>query len=895
MVFAFDDLVLDTDALELRRGDDVVPMEPQAFDVLALLVEHRERVVTKDELLDTVWGTRFVSESTLTTRIKQARKAVGDDGRSQRLIKTAHGRGYRFVGAVERRADGTGVPSQRLDGVEHLLERDHELDVLSTTLARAEREGRGSVVLVAGEAGIGKSSLVQAFVATTGVARPLIGGCDDLASPRALGPLRDVAREPGSPLAAAFADGGDADSVLAATLDLLADGPAVLVIEDVHWADDATLDLLRLVGRRIDALPAVLVATYRDDELPADHPLRRVLGALGGPHVTRVRLAPLSRQAVGALVGGSPQGADEIWDATRGNPFFVTEVLSSPHEPVPSTVRDAVLSRLYRLSPEARRLVELVAVVPSRTERWLVERAGPDLGDALAEAEVAGVVHVDAEHVWFRHELARRAVESSLSRTRHHELHRAVLAELAARDDTDPARLVHHARHAGETDRMLEYAELAAASTLRLRAYRQTVDFSDLLLEHADRVPADRAADVLARRSYALYVLNRLEDSAACARQAVEAATDDRDRYVDALLILSRATYWADGPAAAAECARRALAALEGTDDTVRLSTAYADLARAHSNLATIGIVAEPDRRVVDAAERALALAESLGRTDLQSHALQYLGSGRLALGDERGFDDVEKAVVLAEVDPRDELPVRACVNAAGSMFRAGRLDEAERYVDLGLHRAEGGDFIAGEYRLELTRAAVQLASGRWDEAARVLDELIGRPGEQGMMRPLASSVLARLLARRGRPADAEAVLATAVADAMTSTEVRLVGPVAAAALEVAWLGGASDVSGLVEHALAVSRDAGHRASEGELVAYLRRAGHDASMAAEPPGPWAAGLAGDHRQAASAWAALGDRYEAALELMACPASAERAAGTRQLDELGAVGPLAALG
>ena len=114
------------------------------------------------------------------------------------------------------------------------------------------------------------------------------------------------------------------------------------------------------------------------------------------------------------------------------------------------------------MSPEARRVVELVSVVPSRTERWLVTDTLPDHAAALAEAERAGVLHVDVDHVWFRHELARRTVEDALLRAEHLRLHRIVLDELAGRDDPDLSRLVHHARHAGETERMLAYAESAA-------------------------------------------------------------------------------------------------------------------------------------------------------------------------------------------------------------------------------------------------------------------------------------------------------------------------------------------------------------------------------------------------------------------------------------------------
>jgi hypothetical protein len=305
--------------------------------------------------------------------------------------------------------------------------------------------------------------------------------------------------------------------------------------------------------------------------------------------------------------------------------------------------------------------------------------------------------------------------------------------------------------------------------------------------------------------------------------------------------------------------------------------------------------VAEPDLRVVEAASTSLELAEALGRTDLQSHALQYLGSGRLALGDPRGVGDLERAVSLAEVDPRDELPVRACVNAAGSFFRAGRFDEAERHVALGLERAGGGDFVAGVYRLELTRAAVMLASGRWDEASILLADLFERPAEPGIMRSLAGAQWARLLARLGRQGDAGAVLAQARTGREASRDVRVIGPLAVAELELAWLASRTEVvPDLVDRALAESRAQCHCSTEAELVAYLRRAGREASMRGEPPGPWAPTLARDHRTAASAWSMLGDRYEAALELASTGDPADRSDARLELQKLGAVATLATL-
>ena len=238
-----------------------------------------------------------------------------------------------------------------------LLERQAELQALSTAVERAGT-GRGSAVLVLGEAGIGKTSLVHAFLAAAaGRARVLAGACEDLLTPRALGPLRDAARSAADgPLAAALSPRADPDLVFAAVSEELASppSPAILVIEDAHWADGATLDVLRYLGPRVQNLPAVLLVTYRDDALARDHPLRGVLGVLGSTAATRLRLTRLTSDAVREMAASTDVDPGELFRLTGGNPFYVTEVLANPGEIVPPTVVDAVLARVRSLSPPAQ-------------------------------------------------------------------------------------------------------------------------------------------------------------------------------------------------------------------------------------------------------------------------------------------------------------------------------------------------------------------------------------------------------------------------------------------------------------------------------------------------------------------------------------------------------------
>jgi hypothetical protein len=560
-------------------------------------------------------------------------------------------------------------------------------------------------------------------------------------------------------------------------------------------------------------------------------------------------------------------------------------------------VRDAVLSRADSLSPDARNLLERAAVIPSRAERWLLDALIADAHVATAEAERAGVLSGDERYVWFRHELARHAVEESLTAAARARANQQVLDVLVTRDDAEAARLVHHAEHAGDVENFIKFAPSAARDAIRLGAYSQAIATLERLLAQAVALP-DRAVAVAASQlSYALYMVNRFADSARYGREGVGAAeaAGDPDVLVDALLWLSRTLFWSDGPRAARAAVERAMPYVEKLDDA-RIALARSDIdlamARALSNLADVSPVAEPTPAIVDHAERSLELAEQLRDSYRRCYALQYRGAGRVSIGDLRGFEDLAMAVELAQLDPRDEIPTRTCVNAAGGCLGGGRLDDAERYVMLGLERARGGEFTSGAYRLELTLQAVRCSRGEWEDAETDLRALIEWPGEPGIMRPLAASLLVRVLARQGRHGDAANVLGLAHSLTTGSSEIALVGPVTAAALEAAWLSGrVADMHDIAAPALALAVEVGHRTTESELTRALQRAGCAVDVPADPVGPWLPAFAGQWREAAAAWGARGCRYERAIELALAPDERSRAEGRAELGALGARGAL----
>ncbi len=506
-----------------------------------------------------------------------------------------------------------------------MLERDAELSALAEAV-RAAGRGTGSVVLVMGEAGIGKSSLVEAMRAyLPAEGRMIVGYCDDLATPRPLGPLRDLAGRVGGELSRAVREGSDRDRVLSALRrELTWPGhPTVLVIEDVHWADDATLDALRYLIRRIAELPAVLVLTYRDDELSRGHPLYGLLGlASRSDQVRHLPLRRLSPDAVRQLTAGSPVSAAELYALTAGNPFFVSELLASAQgEPVPPTIADAVLARLHRLDPATQDVLEQLAVLPSAVERWLLDALVPaaEAVTALAAAEERGLLTVSTGKISFRHELTRRAIAGAVPAARLMALNQRVLAALIEQDGADVSRLVHHAAQAGDLDAIVQYGPAAARDAARAGAHREAVAHFDLVLGHGGRFGAADRAALLEEYAIECYTIGAADRAVEAQRRAVELNRPRGDaRTLGASLRwLSRMAWWAGDRRGAEQAGREAVEVLEQTGDP-RL------LALALSNESQLLMLAQRTAEAIDYGQRAgpcgAGRADPVPRADQRRH-----------------------------------------------------------------------------------------------------------------------------------------------------------------------------------------------------------------------------------------------------------------------------------
>jgi len=343
-----------------------------------------------------------------------------------------------------------------------LLERDDALQVLQA-LATASATQRGQLAVISGEAGIGKSSLVAGLAATIRTDAVVAWGfCDDLFTPRELGPFHDMAEQLGTEVSAALSCPSPPAALFPAILraiNALPDG-SLLIIEDMHWADTASLDLLKFIARRLIPLRVMLVLTYRPDETVQPHPLASLLGDLPSSITTRLPLSPLSRQAVDRLAANHGRDGGELFSTTGGNPFFLSEILAQPVEDkrLPASIRDAVLTRAARSSPVERRLLDALCVAPDPVPLAMVTQLMGDDGVAASAAlEMRGLLLRDSsDGLRFRHALARRAILEALPAPERHEHHRRLLAAyLALGNAFNPELILHHAEALNDADLIL--------------------------------------------------------------------------------------------------------------------------------------------------------------------------------------------------------------------------------------------------------------------------------------------------------------------------------------------------------------------------------------------------------------------------------------------------------
>jgi DNA-binding CsgD family transcriptional regulator/tetratricopeptide (TPR) repeat protein len=761
-----------------------------------------------------------------------------------------------------------------------LIERESQLAALHQYADEAS-QGHGRLVLISGEAGVGKSVLLEEFAQGLGDARWLWAACDGLFTPAALGPLLDIASQLDGELLRLRRAEARRDQLYGALLGQLGDleSLTVLAIEDVHWADEATLDLLSYLGRRIQHLRVLLLVTYRDDALAVDDPLRLTLGTLASQRATRrLSLATLSVGGVGILAQGSGIDAAELHQLTAGNPFFVTEVVQAGSDALPASVRDAVLARTRTLKTQARDALEVAALIGSRMQSELLVTL---IDDPLIMDELIsrGLLIKDGDDLRFRHEIARVAVEAAIPPYRKAAIHTKIMDALLFSGSDDDARLAFHGEGAGRTDLVLWYGSRAGRRASELWAHREAAAQYGRALRAASDSDIRTRAELSDALAHELALLDRWEESAKMRTAALQLWREAQDpgRQSRSMREFSKAMWRLCRGPECIQAAEAALALAEPLGQGLELAQAYESLAYRRMRKGR-------HSEAIALARQARKIAEQFGLSDVMSDAL------------------VAEAYVVRVMGGNWTVPMQAALEAALSgnhEEQAGRVfalmylmystdlrhGEGEQCYTQAVAYCEEHDIGTFAVCLQGERTAYLEKIGRWDECVSLAHALLYRYtlSPWNRLKPLCS--MAKVMARRGQEGFWP-YLDEAIESAMRLGEPDWIVPVGMARTEAYWLEGHLDAA-ISELGRVRDVAAGLPVAQRAWVALWNRrlTGITDVIDLEP---FASQLAGNAPHAAELWDRLGYGYEAALALLDTKDEALLRESLTRLTDLGAV-------
>jgi DNA-binding CsgD family transcriptional regulator/tetratricopeptide (TPR) repeat protein len=773
-----------------------------------------------------------------------------------------------------------------------LVERDAFLAPLLEWVPDAGTRA-GRLVLLGGEAGVGKTSLLGLLLSRVDPEVTVRRGfCDHVATPAPLGPVLDALPELAADIE--VTDRATRPRLFREVRARLVEQPTLLLLEDVHWADEATLELVRFLGRRLDGMPLLVVATFRDDEVGAGDPLTGLLGDLATvPYVDRMHLPTLTAEAVATLVtrAGSSLDVGALHHRTGGNPFFVTEVLAAGATAAPSTVRDAVLSRVATLSPAGRDVLGAAAVLGPGASLSLVSEVAGQPVEAVDESVHQGMLVADRDGtgVSFRHEIARETVEASLSPAVRRRLHASALDALIRMGDADDHRLAHHAAGCGREADAVRYAVAAADRSSRLGAHREAAREYASALRFPDVLDRATTAELNDRLSYECYLINEHEQALSARRRALELHEElgDREAVGAAQRWLSRLSWFLGRGEDAERYGARAVETLEPVG-------AGHELAMALSNLSQLAMLAGRVPETMAWGERAIAIARSIGDRDVEGHALNNVGTALLFGSDPvGGVARLHQSLDIAVADDLHEHVARAYTNLGAGQVRNRIYPAADRDLEAGIAYCSERDLDSWVMYMSAWLATSMLEQGRYAAAAELADTVNRNPNVPPVSRIPALVVAGLVAVRRGDPT-ASTPLDEARRLAAGTGEIQRVLPVAVARAEAAWTAG--DVAAAVTELAALDPFPVELYLPWELAevdSWRRTLGLPVPQRDEPE-PFALMSAGAWTEAAAAWESLGCPWWRGVALARCASVDDARDGTELLAALGAVETRAAL-
>jgi DNA-binding CsgD family transcriptional regulator len=707
-----------------------------------------------------------------------------------------------------------------------LIERDGLMASLQAHF-ESVAGGEGHCILLSGEAGIGKTALVRAFCKQQPDTCSIYqGACDDLFTPRPLAPLYDVLWQVNKerwPVTPAHEE----RAVLFANFfqELKTKkGRLLIVFEDIHWADEGTLDCIKFLVRRIDQLPCLFILTYRDDEIYARHLLRNVLGQLPPDSFTKLMLAPLSKQAVVDMASQKGYNGEEVYSISGGNPFYVNEILASYSPGVPDNIKDSILSVYERQEEGTKNAWQIFSVIPEGLEidRFAVLKSSWD--EAMNHCFAMSVIIVRNEKVVFKHELYRRTIEESLSPLKRIELNNLMLELFlqSFEEKGEVERILHYAKNANQKIWVGKYAPVAARKAAAIGAHREASKLYLTAIESIEGNNTELLVELQEAYAYECYLSNQIKEAIVFTEKALNhwKEKNDIEKTGDSLRFLSR-LWWFAGKRENAE--RFALEAIGLLKD----QPASASKAMAFSNMSQLKMVADQPAECILWGEQAIAMAKQLGNEEILCHALNNLGNVQVLISstEQKGKALLQQSLGIALRNAYPEHAARAYTNLVSTSIKTRDYAFANKVLDEGTRYCEERGLNSWTTYMSSWKARLNFETGNWTIACSIADNLLKNDNQLSIVKITVLIVLARIKMRRGEN-DALPLLIDAKDQAFEAMEMQRMIPATVALLEFEWLTGKKVIEqNDIDKLTKLMQTAGIESEKNEFAFWMKKAG----------------------------------------------------------------------
>lgn len=745
-----------------------------------------------------------------------------------------------------------------------LIERDESIASLQKHFENVEG-GEGHCILLSGEAGIGKTALIKAFCKNQGGECSIYqGACDDLFTPRTLAPLYDVlwqvnkVRWPVPP-------SNEERSVLFASFfqELSTKNEKFLIVfEDIHWADEGTLDFIRFFARRIDQLPCLFILTYRDNEVYLNHSLRNVIGQLPQDSFTKLTLIPLSKEAVVEMATKKGYSGEDVYNISGGNPFYVNEILASYSPGVPDNIKDSILSVFERQKEGTKNTWQIWSVMPEGLEVKYVEKIKRswDINHCFA----IGVIIVQNDKVVFKHELYRRTIEESLTPIKWIELNKMILKLFldAFEEKDEIERILHYAKNANEKELVVKYAPQAARKAVSIGAHKEASKLFLTAIEYYEGNEPNQLAEFYEAYARESFLSNQVKEAIAFTEKVLniwnEKAAIEKIGYH--LSFLSHLWQF-DGNGKNAE--RFARQAVEVLKDQPTSSTK----AMALSNMSRLKMLFDEPAECILWGEKAIEMAKTLDDKEVLSHALNNVGTAQMLTPstEQKGIAMLQQSLEIASQHAYHEHAACAYGNLAISSIRIKNYTHADLVLEEGIPYCEEWNLNFWTAYMLSCKARLELEKGNWAAAWNIADNLLKNENQPAIIEITALIVLAKIKMRKGE--DALRLLVQAKAMSFATLEPQRIIPTMVALLEHEWLTGKTIIEkDDIEKTSAVILNAVIETEKKEFIFWMKKSGRNYLPLKETTEAYDISSTPKVLKAAEFWENSGCPYEQALVL-----------------------------